>query len=213
MAEVGTGNSVDVNFCVLQTSFDAKGEAGANINTQTADAHDNLDPSLTLALFSEKHLEMCPIFTVTTENFQALQAAQNDGIFISPTTLTLAQGLHESYVQIKNPSDRVLLSDFVTALGFPEFAYEIVVQCRINYEELTSWDRERQNVITVQGTVNEMTSADPNPKQVKVRSLQILISLVRLISISTYCYTQLSVMESVLLTTEVELFQGSLEQN
>ena len=64
--------------------------------------------------------------------------------------------------------------------------------------------------ITVQGTVNEMTSAD---KQVKVRSLQILISLVRLISVSTYCYTQLSVMESVLLTTEVELFQGSLEQN
>lgn len=210
MAEVGTGNSVDVNFRVLQTSFDAKGEAGANINTQTADAHDNLDPSLTLALFSEKHPEMCPIFTVTTENFQALQAAQNDGIFISPTTLTLAQGLHESYVQIKNPSDRVLLSDFVTALGFPEFAYEIIVQCRMNYEELTSWDRERQNVITVQGTVNEMTSADPNPKQVKVRSLQILISLVRLIS---YCYTQLSVMESVLLTAEVELFQGSLEQN
>lgn len=204
MAEVGTGNSVDVNFRVQQTSFDAKGEAGANINTQTADAHDNLDPSLTLALFSEKHPEMCPIFTVTTENFQALQAAQNDGIFISPTTLTLAQGLHESYVQIKNPSDRVLLSDFVTALGFPEFAYEIIVQCRINYEELTSWDRERQNVITVQGTVNEMTSADPNPKQVKVRSLQILISLVRLISVSTYCYTQLSVMESVLLTTEVE---------
>lgn len=213
MAEVGTGNSVDVNFRVLQTSFDAKGETGANINTQTADVHDNLDPSLTLALFSEKHPEMCPIFTVTTENFQALQAAQNDGIFISPTTLTLAQGLHESYVQIKNPSDRVLLSDFVTALGFPEFAYEIIVQCRMNYEELTSWDRERQNVITVQGTVNEMTSADPNPKQVKVRSLQILISLVRLISVSTYCYTQLSVMESVLLTTEVELFQGSLEQN
>ena len=210
MAEVGTGNSVDVNFRVLQTSFDAKGEAGANINTQTADVHDNLDPSLTLALFSEKHPEMCPIFTVTTENFQALQAAQNDGIFISPTTLTLAQGLHESYVQIKNPSNRLLLSDFVTALGFPEFAYEIIVQCRINYEELTSWDRERQNVITVQGTVNEMTSADPNPKQVKVRSLQILISLVRLIS---YCYTQLSVMESVLLTAEVELFQGSLEQN
>lgn len=55
MAEVGTGNSVDVNFRVLQTSFDAKGEAGANINTQTADVHDNLDPSLTLALFSEKH--------------------------------------------------------------------------------------------------------------------------------------------------------------
>ena len=209
MAEVGTGNTVDVNFRVQQTSFDAKGEAGANINTQTADAHDNLDPSLTLALFSEKHPEMCPIFTVTTENFQALQAAQNDGIFISPTTLTLVQGLHESY-EIKNPSDRMLLSDFVTALGFPEFAYEVIVQCRINYEELTSWDRERQSDITVQGTVNEITSAD---KQVKVRSLLILISLARLISVSSYCYTQLSVMGSVLLIAEAELFLRSLRQN
>ena len=209
MAEVGTGNSVDVNFRVQQTSFDAKGEAGANINTQTADAHDNLDPSLTLALFSEKHPEMCPIFTVTAENFQALQAAQNDGIFISPTTLTLVQGLHESY-EIKNPSDRMLLSDFVTALGFPEFAYEVIVQCRINYEELASWDRERQNDITVQGTVNEITSAD---KQVKVRSLLILISLARLISVSSYCYTQLSVMGSVLLIAEAELFLRSLRQN
>ena len=209
MAEVGTGNSVDVNFRVQQTSFDAKGEAGANINTQTADAHDNLDPSLTLALFSEKHPEMCPIFTVTAENFQALQAAQNDGIFISPTTLTLVQGLHESY-EIKNPSDRMLLSDFVTALGFPEFAYEVIVQCRINYEELTSWDRERQSDITVQGTVNEITSAD---KQVKVRSLLILISLARLISVSSYCYTQLSVMGSVLLIAEAELFLRSLRQN
>ena len=209
MAEGGTGNSVDVNFRVQQTSFDAKGEDGANINTLTADAHDNLDPSLTLALFSEKHPEMCPIFTVTTENFQALQAAQNDGIFISPTTLTLVQGLHESY-EIKNPSDRMLLSDFVTALGFPEFAYEVIVQCRINYEELTSWDRERQNDITVQGTVNEITSAD---KQVKVRSLLILISLARLISVSSYCYTQLSVMGSVLLIAEAELFLRSLRQN
>ena len=209
MAEVGTGNTVDVNFRVQQTSFDAKGEAGANINTQTADAHDNLDPSLTLALFSEKHPEMCPIFTVTAENFQALQAAQNDGIFISPTTLTLVQGLHESY-EIKNPSDRMLLSDFVTALGFPEFAYEVIVQCRINYEELTSWDRERQSDITVQGTVNEITSAD---KQVKVRSLLILISLARLISVSSYCYTQLSVMGSVLLIAEAELFLRSLRQN
>ena len=34
-----------------------------------------------------------------------------------------------------------------------------------------------------------------------------------LVKLSTYCYTQLSVMESVLVTTEVELFQGSLEQN
>ena len=209
MAEVGMGNSVDVNFRVQKTSFDAKGEAGANINMQTADAHDNLDPSLTLALFSEKHPEMCPIFTVTAENFQALQAAQNDGIFISPTTLTLVQGLHESY-EIKNPSDRMLLSDFVTALGFPEFAYEVIVQCRINYEELTSWDRERQNDITVQGTVNEMTSAD---KQVKVRSLLILISLARLISVSSYCYTQLSVMGIVLLIAEAELFLRSLRQN
>ena len=209
MAEGGTGNSVDVNFRVQQTSFDAKGEDGANINTLTADAHDNLDPSLTLALFSEKHPEMCPIFTVTTENFQALQAAQNDGIFISPTTLTLVQGLHESY-EIKNPSDRMLLSDFVTALGFPEFAYEVIVQCRINYEELASWDRERQNDITVQGTVNEITSAD---KQVKVRSLLILISLARLISVSSYCYTQLSVMGSVLLIAEAELFLRSLRQN
>ena len=209
MAEGGTGNSVDVNFRVQQTSFDAKGEDGANINTLTADAHDNLDPSLTLALFSEKHPEMCPIFTVTTENFQALQAAQNDGIFISPTTLTLVQGLHESY-EIKNPSDRMLLSDFVTALGFPEFAYEVIVQCRINYEELTSWDRERQSDITVQGTVNEITSAD---KQVKVRSLLILISLARLISVSSYCYTQLSVMGSVLLIAEAELFLRSLRQN
>lgn len=209
MAEGGTGNSVDVNFRVQQTSFDAKGEDGANINTLTADAHDNLDPSLTLALFSEKHPEMCPIFTVTAENFQALQAAQNDGIFISPTTLTLVQGLHESY-EIKNPSDRMLLSDFVTALGFPEFAYEVIVQCRINYEELTSWDRERQNDITVQGTVNEITSAD---KQVKVRSLLILISLARLISVSSYCYTQLSVMGSVLLIAEAELFLRSLRQN
>ena len=209
MAEGGTGNSVDVNFRVQQTSFGAKGEDGANINTLTADAHDNLDPSLTLALFSEKHPEMCPIFTVTAENFQALQAAQNDGIFISPTTLTLVQGLHESY-EIKNPSDRMLLSDFVTALGFPEFAYEVIVQCRINYEELTSWDRERQSDITVQGTVNEITSAD---KQVKVRSLLILISLARLISVSSYCYTQLSVMGSVLLIAEAELFLRSLRQN
>ena len=141
MAEVTTGNSVDDNIRVEQPSFDAEGQTGADRNAEDK----NLDPSSTLALFSEKHPEMSPTFTLITNRCQAIKAAQSDGIFISRTTFTLVQGLHESYIQNKNPNDRFLLSDFVTALGFPEFAYKVIVQCRINYEELTSWDREGQN--------------------------------------------------------------------
>lgn len=138
MTKIKTKNSININFHIQQTSFNTKNKTKTNINTQTTNTHNNLNPNLTLTLFNKKHPKIYPIFTITTKNFQTLQTTQNNKIFISPTTLTLTQNLHKNYIQIKNPNNKILLSNFITTLKFPKFTYKIIIQYKINYKKLTS---------------------------------------------------------------------------
>ena len=174
MAEVGRENSGNNNINVAQPSFAAERPKGADrpvhqedflkekditSNNQTAEAaqNTNVDPTSTLTLFSERYPEISSTLSATTEHYKALKAAQSDGNLISPTTFDHVKGLYNAYIQDKSPKNRVLLTDFAEALRLPKFAYEVIVYFRTNYEELTSWDRERERTKSDEGGVSKIT--------------------------------------------------------
>ena len=97
----------------------------------------------TLTLFSEKYPEIAPTLRTTTEHYHALKEAQNDGNMISLASFQHVKGLYSGYVQDKTPKNRCALTEFAVALGIPKFAYEIIVASRTKYQELTTWDREK----------------------------------------------------------------------
>lgn len=96
-----------------------------------------------LALFSEKHPEIAPTLKTTKDHYQALRDAQNDGNLISLAALQHVKGLYDVYIQDKSRKNRCALTEFAVALGIPKFAYEVIVDSRTKYQELTTWDREK----------------------------------------------------------------------
>lgn len=102
-----------------------------------------VNPNSLLTLFSEKHSGIAPTLRTTKDHYQALKEAQSDGSLISLAAFEHVKGLYNVYVQDKSPKNRSALTEFAVALGIPKFAYEVIVDSRTKYQELTTWDRER----------------------------------------------------------------------
>jgi len=102
-------------------------------------------PSSALTLFSEKHPEIAPTLRTTKDYYHALKEAQDDGNLISLQAFQHVKGLYNVYVQDKSPKNRSALTEFAVALGIPKFAYEVIVDSRAKYQELTTWDREKDS--------------------------------------------------------------------
>ena len=98
-----------------------------------------------LASFSEQYPAIAPTFSLTREYYQGLKHALDGNKLLSPPSVGYANGLFSVYLTYKKPSNRFALTEFVVALGFPKVAYNVIIECRKNYPELTTWDRDKQN--------------------------------------------------------------------
>lgn len=98
-----------------------------------------------LASFSEQYPAIAPTFSLTREYYQGLKDALDGNKLLSPPSVGYANGLFSVYLTYKKPSNRFALTEFVVALGFPKLAYNVIIECRKNYPELTTWDRDKPN--------------------------------------------------------------------
>ena len=109
-------------------------------NSVTHDVDSSLsssDPLLTS--FSETYPAIAKILRTTYDDYKVLKDALDNGNLISKTTLDQAQGLVSVYRKVTQ--NKSTFREFVVALGIPKLSYDIVVDCRENYPELTTWDR------------------------------------------------------------------------
>lgn len=155
MAEDATRlNSVNINS--YHENLSEEKEIATEV--QNAEAQDNVDPTSLLTSFSEKYPDIAPTLTATKDHYQALKEARSDGNLISLAALEHVKGLYNVYIQDKSPKNRLALTEFAVALGIPKLAYEIIVDCTINYQEITTWDRKEDLERTKgKGTVDEMS--------------------------------------------------------
>ena len=96
-----------------------------------------------LTLFTEKYPGIASTLRTTKDHYHALKEAQNDGNQISLAAFQHVKGLYDVYIQDKSPKNRCALTEFAVALGLPKFAYEVIVDSRTKYQDLTTWDREK----------------------------------------------------------------------
>lgn len=94
-----------------------------------------------LISFSEKYPEIAKTLSTTSDHCQELKKALDSCVLISKTTLGHVKGLYSAYRKPKNKHDKTGLREFVSALGVPKLAYDVIVDCRTKYPEFTTWDR------------------------------------------------------------------------
>ena len=144
---LSSGNNVN------DAGFLNEGDIATKNPDRNSEARDfPVNPTSALTLFSEKHPEIAPILRSTKDHYQALKEAQNDGNLISLEAIQHVEGLSIDYFRDNSPKNRSALTEFAIALGIPKFAYEVIVDSRAKYQELTTWDREKDT----EGTTGEL---------------------------------------------------------
>ena len=137
-------------------------ETDATEDQNTEAVEDNVDPSSLLTLFTQKYPNATRNLREAKHHYQGLKEAQSTENLISQAGFQYAKGLYDVYLQDRSPNNRAALTEFAVALGIPKFAYEIIVHCRNNYKELTSWDREKD----IEQRNDEGSEAKVNENQV-----------------------------------------------
>ena len=137
-------------------------ETAAPENQNTEAIEDNVDPSSLLTSFTQKYPDATRNLREAKDHYRGLKEAQSTDNLISQAGFQHAKGLYDVYLQDRNPNNRAALTEFAVALGIPKFAYDIIVHCRNNYKELTSWDRKKD----VEQRNDEGNEAKVNENQV-----------------------------------------------
>lgn len=106
----------------------------------------DVESTLLLASFSEKNPQLEPRLISTRKHYQALKEALDSGNLMTSTVLEHAKALIDVYSKCKKRSNKSLLTDFAVVLGISKLVYEIIVDRRTKYPELTTWDRKPRTV-------------------------------------------------------------------
>lgn len=106
----------------------------------------DVESTLLLASFSEKNPQLEPRLISTKKHYQALKEALDSGNLMTSTVLEHAKALIDVYSKCKKRSNKSLLTDFAVVLGISKLVYEIIVDRRTKYPELTTWDRKPRTV-------------------------------------------------------------------
>jgi len=108
------------------------------------DIEQNVDIESTLLLtsFTEKHPEIEPGLKATTKHYHTLKDALERGNLMTSMVLEHAKSLIDVYSKCKKRSYKTILTDFAVALGISKIVYDIIVDRRTNYAEVTTWDRK-----------------------------------------------------------------------
>ena len=100
------------------------------------------ESTLLLTSFSEKRPELKPRLQATVKHHHALKDALESGNLMTLMALEHAKALIDVYSKCKKRSNKTILTDFAVALGIPKLFYDIIVDRRTNYPEITTWDRK-----------------------------------------------------------------------
>ncbi|XP_078364274.1 uncharacterized protein LOC144648640 [Oculina patagonica] len=106
----------------------------------------DVESTLLLTSFSEKNPELEPRLISTKKHHQALKEALDSGNLMISTVLEHAKALIDVYSKCKKRSSKSVLTDFALALGISKLVYEIIVDRRTKYTEVTTWDRKPRTV-------------------------------------------------------------------
>lgn len=111
----------------------------------------------------EKNPQLEPRLTSTKKHYQSLKEALDSGNLMTSAALEHAKALIDVYSKCKKRSVKSSLTDFAVTLEIPRLVYEIIVDRRTNYPEITTWDRKpRKEQEKEQGENEETTEADDN---------------------------------------------------
>ena len=124
---------------------------------------------LKLTSFSEKPPEIEPRLKATMKHYHALKGALENDNLMTSMALEHAKALIDVYSKCKKRSNKTILTDFAVALEISKLVYDIIVDRRTNYPEVTTWDRkprkeqdkeqdnqEEENDDTAEGDVNQV---------------------------------------------------------
>ena len=102
----------------------------------------DIESTLLLASFSEKRPEIETRLKATVKHYHALKDALESGNLMTSMALEHAKALIDVYSRCKKRSNKTILTDFAVALGISKLVYDIMVDRRTNYPEITTWDRK-----------------------------------------------------------------------
>lgn len=100
------------------------------------------ESTLLLTSFTEKHPEIEPRLKATLKHYHALKAALDSGNLMTSMLLDHAKALIDVYSKCKKRSNKTIVTDFAVALEIPKLVYDIIVDRRTYYPEVTTWDRK-----------------------------------------------------------------------
>lgn len=148
----------------VETAACSHEESTANsTEDQTPQAQDVGDQStMLLTSFCEKNPKLESDLKATRDHYQALKEALESGDLMTKAAYEHVEGLFELYTKNGKPAKKVI-TDFAVALGIPKLFYDIIVDRRTNFKELTTWDRELEKEQETERDANE-TSANPENK-------------------------------------------------
>ena len=139
-----------------------RGEDTANATDSTTKAQDFDDQStVLLTSFCRKNPKLESDLRATRDHYKALQEALESGSLMAKEALDHMNGLFTLYTKNFKPAKKVL-ADFAVALGIPKLFYDIVVDCRTNCQEVTTWDREAEKEQETNMKLNETSASSEN---------------------------------------------------
>ena len=102
----------------------------------------DIQSTLLLTSFTEKRPEIEPRLKATMKHYHALKDAWDSSNLMTSMVLEHAKGLIDVYSKCKKRSNKTIVTDFAVALGISKLVYDIIVDRRTNYPEVTTWDRK-----------------------------------------------------------------------
>lgn len=121
----------------------------------------DIESTLLLTSFTEKRPEIEPRLKATMKHYHVLKDALGSGNLMTSMLLEHAKALIDVYSKCKKRSNKTIVTDFAVALGISKLVYDIIVDRRTNYPEVTTWDRkprkEQEKEQDNQGEENEDT--------------------------------------------------------
>ena len=102
----------------------------------------DIESTLLLTSFTEKHPEIEPRLKATMKHYHALKDALDSGNLMTSMVLEHAKALIDVYSKCKKRSNKTVVTDFAVALGISKLVYDVIVDRRTNYPEVTTWDRK-----------------------------------------------------------------------
>ena len=102
----------------------------------------DMESTLLLTSFIEKRSEIEPRLKATMKHYHGLKDALESDKLMTSMVLEHAKALIDVYSKCKKRSNKTILTDFAVALGISKLVYDIIVDRRTNYPEITAWDRK-----------------------------------------------------------------------